>query len=120
MHGEAGVEAAERISTALFSNQLASLEAEDLAQLAMDGLPSSQLTKDSNLIDVLVESGLAITPRGEVTVGQARKLIKSNAVSVDGVKVSDQEFVLKKADALHGRFHVVQKGKKNHHMIVMD
>jgi tyrosyl-tRNA synthetase len=55
-----------------------------------------------------------------VTVGQARKLIKSNAVSVDGVKVSDQEFILKKADALHGRFHVVQKGKKNHHMIVMD
>jgi len=120
VHGEAGVEAAERISTALFSNQLASLEAEDLAQLAMDGLPSSQLPRDSNLIDVLVESGLAITPRGEVTVGQARKLIKSNAVSVNGVKVSDQEYVVKKTDALHGRFHVVQKGKKNHHMIVMD
>ena len=120
VHGESGVEAAERISSALFSNQLASLQAEDLAQLAMDGLPSSSLENDGSLIDVLVESGLAVTPRGEVTAGQARKLIKSNAVSVDGAKVTDADFILKKSDALHGRFHIVQKGKKNHHVIVID
>ena len=120
VHGDAGVEAAERISTALFSNQLATLEEQDLAQLAMDGLPSSHQQSDTTLIEALVESGLAVTPRGEVTAGQARKLIQGNAVSVDGEKVSDVEFMIRKSDALFGKYHIVQKGKKNHHMIVTD
>ncbi|MFT4713294.1 MAG: tyrosyl-tRNA synthetase [Candidatus Azotimanducaceae bacterium] len=120
VHGDIGVEAAERISSALFSNQLTSLESSDLAQLAMDGLPSSHLQSDAKLIDVLVDTGLAVTPRGEVTAGQARKLIQSNAVAVDGEKVVDADFWVKKSDALFSRFHILQKGKKNHHVIVMD
>ncbi|HKI73924.1 MAG TPA: tyrosine--tRNA ligase, partial [Pseudomonadales bacterium] len=90
VHGDAGVEAAERISEALFRNTLDQLSQSDLAQLALDGLPTTQVSGDSAaLIEILVDSGLAVTPRGEVTVGQARKLIGSNAVSVNGSKVTD-------------------------------
>jgi len=120
VHGDIGVGAAERISTALFSNQLTTLVEEDLAQLALDGLPTSHLASDTSLIDTLVETGLAVTPKGEVTAGQARKLIQSNAVTVDGEKVADTDFVIRKSNALFGCFHIIQKGKKNHHMIVMD
>ncbi len=120
VHGEDGVAAAERISKALFTNQLATLSEGDLAQVALDGLPTSEIADDAvGLISVLVDSGLAVTPRGEVTQGQARKLIKSNAVSVNGEKISDPDYELDTATALYGRYHVVQKGKKNHHLIVM-
>lgn len=119
VHGKSGVEAAERIAAAMFSNQLAGLSETDLAQLAQDGLPSSQVSQESvELLDALVLSGLAVTPKGEVTVGQARKLVQGNAVSVNGEKVSDVEMKLTKSDAMAERYVLLQKGKKNHHLLV--
>lgn len=121
VHGEEGVVAAERISDALFTNQLAQLAEEDLNQLALDGLPSSMLDEsDKSLLAALVSSGLAVTPRGEVTTGQARKLIQSNAVSVNGAKVIDAEYTLQADAALFGRYYVLQKGKKNHHLLILN
>jgi tyrosyl-tRNA synthetase len=119
VHGEEGVVAAERIAQAMFSNQLTSLSQGDLEQLAQDGLPTTLVSGDSiSLLDALVDSGLAVTPKGEVTIGQARKLVKSNAVSVNGDKVSDPEMQLSKKDAMAERYLLVQKGKKNHHLLV--
>ncbi|MFT4798672.1 MAG: tyrosyl-tRNA synthetase [Candidatus Azotimanducaceae bacterium] len=119
VHGEEGVAAAERIADAMFQNRLASLSADDMAQLAQDGLPTTLVQGgEVALLELLVESGLAITPKGEVTQGQARKLILSNAVAVNGEKVADIEAILTKAQAMHGQYLLVQKGKKNHHLVV--
>jgi tyrosyl-tRNA synthetase len=121
VHGEEGVAAAERIADAMFQNRLASLSADDMAQLAQDGLPTTLVQGgEVALLELLVESGLAITPKGEVTQGQARKLILSNAVAVNGEKVADIEAILTKAQAMHGQYLLVQKGKKNHHLVVFD
>jgi len=120
VHGEAGLVAALRISEALFRNTLAALAEADLQQLAQDGLPVTRVESDSiGLLEVLVESGLAVTPRGEVTLGQARKLVQSNAVSVNGEKVSAESMQLTRDTALYQHYYVIQKGKKSHHMIVM-
>jgi tyrosyl-tRNA synthetase len=103
----------------MFRNTLNKLSESDLSELALDGLPSTEVGAEADLISILVDSGLAVTPRGEVTQGQARKLIKGNAVSVNGEKISDAGFKLTRDAALYGRYHVVQKGKKNHHLVVM-
>ena len=119
VHGKDGVEAAERIAAAMFSNQLATLNEQDLAQLAQDGLPSSEVEGTSvNLLDALVSSGLAVTPKGEVTIGQARKLVQGNAVAVNGEKVADIDMVLEKDEAMANKYVLIQKGKKNHHLMV--
>lgn len=119
VHGGQGVEAAERITEALFTNSLDALSANDLEQLAQDGMPSTRFeTGEVGILEVLVQAKLAVTPRGEVTTGQAKKLIKSNAISVNGVKISADDLKLTKGEALHGRFHIVQKGKKQHHLVV--
>ena len=120
VHDEAGLEAAERITTALFSNRLTDLSADDLGQLAQDGMDVTHIVGEALLTDVLVEAGLAATPRGEVTLGQARKLIQGHGVSVNGDKADDIEMILTRSDALHGRYFIVQKGKKNHHLVVVD
>jgi len=120
VHGAEGLSSAERISEAIFANTIQDLAEEDLEQLATDGLPNSTLEEDSiNLTDALVLTGLAVTPRGEVTVGQARKLVSGNAVAVNGSKVSDPELLLDKSNAMFGRYHLIQKGKKNHYLLVM-
>jgi tyrosyl-tRNA synthetase len=120
VHGDDGLAAALRISDALFSNTLASLAEIDLEQLAQDGLPVTQVDAESmGLLDALLASGLAVTPRGEVTIGQARKLVQSNAVAVNGNKAADLEMLLSRETALYGKYQLLQKGKKTHHMIVM-
>ena len=94
---------------------------EDLEQLAQDGMPSSTASGQTArlVIDVLVSSGLAVTPKGEVTAGQARKLIQGNSVSVNGEKQVDVDLTLTNEGALFGRFFVIQKGKKHHHLLAL-
>lgn len=118
VHGLSGLEAAQRISEALFKGDVGDLSESDLVQLAMDGLPSSKVEAgECSLLDALVESGLAMTPRGEVTVGQARKFVQSNAVSVNGEKIADIEHRLKAEGAYYRRFHLLKRGKKHFHLL---
>ena len=119
VHGVEGLEAAERITAALFQNNLSDLDETDFQQLALDGMAATHLTQ-STLMDALVDSGLATTPNGDVTRGQARKLIQGNSVSVNGTKETDIERELSREQAFFGRYFVLQKGKKNHHLIVLD
>lgn len=119
VHGAAGVQAAERISHALFSGDVSQLTESDLAQLALDGLPAHVVAGDQGLLaELLVDAGLAVTPRGEVTLGQARKFIQEGAVQVNGVKVGDVSLGIGKSDALHGKYHVLRRGKKQFSLLV--
>lgn len=118
VHGEAGLEAAERITNALFSGNFDELSEQDLAQLAQDGMPATQIAKGTkSLIEVLVETELALTPRGEVTVGQARKFIQQNAISVNGEKVNDIEASLDETGGYFNKYHIIKRGKKIFHLV---
>jgi len=118
VHGEEGVEAAERISAALFSGALDKLTENDVEQLALDGMPSSDVKVDGlSLVDALVDSGLALTPRGEVTQGQARKFIRDGAVRVNGEQQREDGFILSRSSAYFGRFHLLRRGKKHFHLL---
>lgn len=118
VHGEEGLQSAERITEAMFTNRIGILAEDDLRQLSLDGLPCTRKAgPEALLTELLVESGLAVTPRGEITMGQARKLIKSNAISVNGEKIDDLELLLSPQTALFGCFHILQRGKKNHHLV---
>ncbi len=118
VHGEEGVEAAERISAALFAGSLDQLTEDDMEQLALDGMPSSDIeVAGLTLIDALVDSGLALTPRGEVTQGQARKFIRDGAVRVNGEQQKDEGLSLNRAGAYYGRYHLLRRGKKHFHLL---
>ena len=86
MHGREELRQAERITSALFESKIEALQEEDFEQLSLDGLQKSFLGEDRTLINALVSSGLAQTPKGEVTIGQARKLIQGKSISINGKK----------------------------------
>jgi tyrosyl-tRNA synthetase len=117
VHGDDAREGAERITGALFGNNVESLSESDFAQLALDGLPSSELPAGP-LSEALVESGLAKTSLGKVTLGQARKLIAGNSIAVNGAKVGE-DVTLDRSNARFGRYHLLKSGKKNHHLVVL-
>lgn len=111
VHGEAGVESAERISAALFGGDVRSLTASDLEQLRLDGMPCTEIV-DGGLLAVLADSPLASSR------GAARKLVLSKGIRVNGELVEQPEATLEPSAALHGRYHLIRRGKKAWHLAV--
>jgi tyrosyl-tRNA synthetase len=110
VHGDEGLAASQRISAALFSGDIATLTESDLAQLAQDGLPTSELAGGS-IVEVLVATGLAKSNK------MAREFLGNKAVSINGTVVSDAETVLDESSALHGCYFVIRRGKKLFHLV---
>ncbi|MFV8783498.1 tyrosine--tRNA ligase [Microbulbifer sp. SA54] len=118
VHGDAGLAAAERISQAMFSGDIGELSSEDLEQLRLDGLPSSELPADfgdQSLIQLLVDAGMA--PSGKPVkdaLGRNAVLVNGEAVGMDSN--ADPAAVFSAERALHGRFYIARLGKKKYHL----
>ncbi|HLT64198.1 MAG TPA: tyrosine--tRNA ligase [Pseudohongiella sp.] len=113
VHGESGVNAATRITAALFSGNLSDLTEADFEQLRLDGLPSTDLEVDSiGLVEALVNTGLASSNRA------AREFIEAGAVAINGEKITNQDYGIERSStALYNRYSVLKRGKKLFHLI---
>lgn len=123
VHGQSGLDSAERISEALFSGDPGRLTEGDFIQMTRQGgLPVFSPVQNGrvSLLDALVGTGLAMTPRGDVTVGQARKFISEGAVQVNGLKIVDIDAELLRVEAMLGRYHLIRRGKKQFALIVWE
>jgi len=113
VHGQEGVDAAERIAAALFGGDVKTLAADELQQLSLDGLPCFTLPKEISLVDALIETGMASSKRA------AREFINNKAVRInseifDGA--DDAQFLT--SQFLHQQYLVLQRGRKNHVLIL--
>ncbi|QCG46682.1 tyrosine--tRNA ligase [Aeromonas schubertii] len=110
VHGKEALAAARRISELLFSGDVAHLGESDLAQLAQDGLPSSPIEGEMDLVTLLVACGLANSRR------IARELLAAWAVSLNGV--IRQDGPMADGDWLFGRYLLLRRGKKQYHLVI--
>jgi len=114
LHGKTGLEAATRISEALFSGDISALTASDLAQLELDGLPcTTASTQGLSIVEALTASGLAKSNK------MAREFLRNGAVRVNGEAVTDDEFQLTSANALQGKYFIIRRGKKLFHLLIL-
>ncbi|QET80156.1 tyrosine--tRNA ligase [Aeromonas veronii] len=109
VHGKAALAAVQRISELLFSGDVARLGESDLAQLAQDGMPSSTVSGETDLVSLLVSCGLANSKR------IARELLAAGAISLNGVLKQDDQ--LSADDRLFGRYLLLRRGKKQYHLV---
>jgi tyrosyl-tRNA synthetase len=113
VHGANAVIAAQRISQSLFSEDQNSLTEDDFEQLALDGLPHVEISRDQpGLLDALVAGELATSK------SQARGFIESGAVIINGAKISDVAYSLSEADRRYGSYTLLRRGKKNHCLVI--
>lgn len=111
IHGEAGLEQAEKITAALFSGDLKALSVEEM-KVAFAGVPSIEIAKeDKNIVDLIVEAGISSSKR------QAREDVTNGAISVNGEKVTDLDYVVDGKDRLEDAFAIIRRGKKKYHMV---
>lgn len=118
VHGQAGLDAAERITTALFEGTLSALSEDDVLQLRQDGLPASIIAR-ANLPETLTQM---LTDAGMASSGkQVKDALARNAVTVNNsvLGLQDNAEVARcfaALDAVFGRFYLVRLGKKKYHL----
>ncbi len=110
VHGREAYESALRISKALFSGDIKSLSVDEVKDGFKD-VPSISVAEDKLLVDLLIEAKLASSKR------ESREFIKNNAVAINGEKVKDLDFVVKKDDAINNEFTVLKRGKKKYSLV---
>lgn len=124
VHSKEDYEAVKQVSNLLFNKKagrddLHSLNTSALKAVA-DEIPSftieqALLNGGVSLIDLMAEHTEMVSSKSE-----ARRAIKGNAVSVNKQKIADQEAEVGADDLLHGRYIMVENGKKNKFMLVVE
>ncbi|MDF8328373.1 tyrosine--tRNA ligase [Aeromonas salmonicida] len=109
VHGKAALAAVQRISELLFRGDVARLGESDLAQLAQDGMPSSTVSGELDLVSLLVSCGLANSKR------IARELLAAGAISLNGTIRQDEQ--LSAEDRLFDRYLLLRRGKKQYQLV---
>ncbi|MEK4255005.1 tyrosine--tRNA ligase [Ureibacillus sp. FSL K6-2830] len=111
IHGEEALETAKRITDALFSGNLKSLSASEMRDAFKD-VPTAEIAKeDKNIVDLLVEANISPSKR------QAREDVANGAISINGDKVTDVNYIVGSKDRLDDEFTIIRRGKKKYHMV---
>ena len=123
IHGEAALQAAQRISESLFAEDQSSLTESDFEQLALDGLPAFEVSDGLNVVEALVKTGLASSNK------EARGFVNSKAVLLNGQAAElnnpnhaaerpDDAYLLTDEHKRFGKYTIVRRGKRNHALLV--
>jgi tyrosyl-tRNA synthetase len=109
-----------KASTILFgkstSDDLMSLD-EDTFLSVFKGVPSFSISK-RNLSDDILDF-LAVKTSVFQSKGEARRMINSNAVSINKDKIS-ADFKLSDSILINEKYILIQKGKKNYFLIIVE
>ncbi|CAI8312337.1 MAG: Tyrosine--tRNA ligase [Cellvibrionales bacterium UBA7375] len=119
VHGKKGLDAALRITQALFSGESSDLSEQDLQQLSQDGLPSASLAQEDlsqkPLTQLFVDVGMVKAGR-EVKDALGRNSVIINGIPVGSGDNMSAEKLFSANNALYGRFFLVRLGKKKYHL----
>ena len=123
IHGEEALAAAQRISESLFAEDQSHLTESDFEQLALDGLPTFEVSESLNVVETLVKTGLASSNK------EARGFVNSKAVLLNGKPAEannpnhaaerpDDAYMLTDEHKRFGKYTIVRRGKRNHALLV--
>ena len=109
LHGEEEYNHALMISEALFNGDIKSLSVKDI-ESAFKGVPSFK-GECKNIVDILVDNKICSSKR------EAREFISNGAISVNGDKVTDLDYVVSKENSIDNLYTIIRRGKKKYYVI---
>jgi len=117
VHGEDEYNKAVETTEKLFSNTTAPAESLSESDLeSLEGIIRSAYDRQKINAGIDVTSFLtetAIFP----SKGEAKKMIQNGGVSINRKKISDLQFMVDSSLLLHGKYLLIQKGKKNNYLV---
>jgi tyrosyl-tRNA synthetase len=116
VHGRAEADAAARAADVLFSEDVAGLDEATLLEVFADAPSSARSRAEFEgdglaLVDALVDAGLVGSRSG------ARTTIRQGGAYVNNRREQDEERLITTADLLCGRYVLLRRGKRDHHLV---
>ena len=113
LHGEEEYQKAVMMSEVLFTGEFKKLTKEEIEEVFKD-YKKINVGNNQNIVDLLINMGIASSKR------EAREFITSNAISINGEKINDLEYVINDNDFMYGEYIIVRRGKKNYYIGIID
>ena len=120
IHGDEAFEQVRAVSELLFNKKagsdLLNSMSQDSLEMVSREIPGYTVNNsDTALVNVLVGDGAIFKSNGDL-----RRAIKNNALSINKTKIQSHEYQLQSSDWLHGRFILIENGKKNKYFLQLD
>ena len=112
IHGQDSLDQAIKITEALFNGEIQNLTATEIKQGFKD-VPSYEHTtgEEIGIVDLLIAAGIVSSKR------QAREDVTNGAISINGQRVTETDYVVSEKDRIEGQFTVIRRGKKKYFLI---
>ncbi len=111
IHGKDGLEEAKKVTEALFSGDIKSLDASQIKDALKDAPSATVEAEDNNLVNVLVNAGISSSRR------QAREDIQNGAIYINGERQQNLDHEISEADKVDNDFTVFRRGKKKYTIV---
>ncbi len=105
LHGKESYERAVNISEALFSGNVKNLTDKEI-ETAFKGVEIFKVDPEKTILELLVETKITSSRR------EAREFLTGNAISVNGDKVTDENFKIDKTR----KYNIIRRGKKKYYI----
>ncbi len=105
VHGEDSVKIVEKISEVLFTGNLSELTVEEIEN-NFNSIKRYNLDDNINILDLLINSELASSKR------EARELINSKSIKLNGNSLNNCEEIITKDKAIGQKYILLKRGKK--------
>ena len=109
LHGVEYYNKAVMMSEALFTGKFNDLDSREIEELFKDYNKEDAMV-GTNIIDLVINMGAASSKR------EAREFILGNAISINGEKINDLEYVIGDNDFIHDTYIIIRRGKKNYYI----
>jgi len=121
VHSRDAYDQAVRASQALFKGTKEDLMALTKSELleVLEGVPTHTLTRDAHGDSLDMISFLSTETGILPSKSEARRNLKANSISINKEKVTEDSLITEK-DLLNGEFILVQKGKKNKFLVILE
>jgi tyrosyl-tRNA synthetase len=124
IHGEEAVESVQKVTDLLFGRgagreQLLRLDRRELETVSQE-IPTFAVDREAladgiNIVDLLAEQTTILESKGA-----ARRAIQNNAIAVNKDKIASHEATVDSQALLHGRYLMVENGRKNKYLLVVE
>ncbi len=113
IHGVDEYNKAVKISELLFGGGVEGLTADDLIK-NLKSIPQIFINSDEKIIDILVNNNICTSKR------EAREMLTSNAISLNNIKITDENYVVTKDIAIQEKVILIRKGKKKYFLGILN
>lgn len=113
LHGEDEYNNVIKMTDALFSGDIEKLTRNEIEEV-FKYADTTEIDSNINIVDLLVKCNIATSKR------DARELVESNAISINGNKINDIKIEITKEHVIYNKYIIIRKGKKKYTLVLFN